>query len=151
MERALALLARRDHGRDELELKLARYQPTPAMVTEVLTQLGHRGLLDDRRFARQVAASMERSGSVGPRRIAARLNQRRLHGEVVTEALSELDADWKAVALDVARRWRQSHPALDLGEPRHRARLIRFLQGRGFGPDAIFDAVDHLLRDEREG
>ena len=52
--RAIALLARREHSRVELERKLARHSTDTGRITQVLDQLQVEKLLSDQRFAEGV-------------------------------------------------------------------------------------------------
>lgn len=139
-ERALQLLARRAHAEAELERKLQRYRPEEAWVQSVLARLRDRGLLDDQRFAQDAADAMVRAGRAGPARIGARL---RAAGVADARAVvGELDVDWLARCRALARE--RASRGLDLSDEKDRARLVRFLAGRGFPSDAIFTALREL-------
>jgi regulatory protein len=143
---ALRLLARREHSREELRLKLARRlgsvdeEVDEARIARVLDELAARGLQSDERLAESVLAS--RSRRLGPRRIEQTLRSKGvepalLANSVATAREGEFE---RAAAL-----WRQrfaaagqsdSAPGED-GLARHReaARQLRFLISRGFGSE----------------
>jgi len=73
--RALRLLARREHSRTELWYKLYRRAEDDSQLVRVLDQLESAGWLDDRRFA-EVYARQRREAGYGPVRIRAELEQR---------------------------------------------------------------------------
>ncbi len=141
-ERSLQLLARRAHARAELERKLRRYKPEPAWMDQVLSRLEDRGLLDDRRFARDTADALVRGGRSGPGRISARLRNAGVASGESGEAMAELEVDWvercRALAKERVAR------GADLRDPKARARLVRFLAGRGFQSGVIFRVLREL-------
>lgn len=140
--RALALLARRAHARGELERKLKRYQPEDAWLALVLDRLAERGLIDDARFAADVADAQVRSGRAGPARIAARLRGHGLSADQTASAMNDVDADWGARCLALARQ--KVGAGLDLADPKGRAKLVRFLAARGYSSAVVYDTLRKL-------
>ena len=138
-DRALALLSRRAHARAELSRKLQRYQPTPEMVAEVLARLESAGWLDDARFASDVADSMARAGRSGPSRINARLRGHGVSSEVAATAVTGTEADWEAACREAAGA--KISRGLDLADPKARAKLARYLAGRGFSPALVWKVI----------
>lgn len=147
LDRALALLSRRAHSRSELLNKLRRYQPSDEQLGAVLARLEQAGWLDDARFARDLADSMVRRGRTGPARIRASLRGHGVPAEQTAAAMADTAAevsadDWldscRAVARDRVRR------GLSLQDPRDRARLQRFLLGRGFTHAMISPVIREL-------
>ncbi|ERS13735.1 RecX family transcriptional regulator [Alcanivorax sp. PN-3] len=134
---AVSLLARRDHSRHELRVKLTRKFGAALWLDEVLAWCEEQGFLDDRRFAGFFVRSRIERGQ-GPLRIRAELQQKGVGEALVTEALSEAECDWFALATEVlGRRFR--HPPADQKE---KAKQLRFLQGRGFDAEQSFHALD---------
>lgn len=148
-EVALGLLARRDHGREELREKLLRREFGQAEVAQVLDDLTAKGWLNDQRTAKDMASYLTRSRPQGPNRVRDTLRQkRRLGAEVVDgamAALAEEGVDWMARAQQALRTKR-----LKPDDPKQRARLIRFLLGRGFDMGTAIRAVDAYLRGDPE-
>ncbi|MDH4122303.1 MAG: recombination regulator RecX [Deltaproteobacteria bacterium] len=95
-EAALALLARRPHGRKELERKLGRRFPRER-VEDCLNDLGRQGLLDDTRFARALLRQ-RMAGGYGPRRVQADLLARGVDRDTVRRVVDDpaLAEDWQA-------------------------------------------------------
>jgi regulatory protein len=120
--RALAqagkLLARRAHARAELEEKLARHVPRE-VAGSVTAELERSGLLDDARFAAEMARHRLAQG-YGPRRIAFDLAAAGVERDVADEALASLDAD--AIRVAERRAARGADPA----------QAARRLHARGF-------------------
>lgn len=138
-DRALALLSRRAHAREELSRKLQRYQPTPDMVAEVLARLEANGWLNDERFAADVADSMARGGRSGPTRITSRLRVHGVSPELAASAVAHMETDWEAAAREAAQA--RIARGLDLGDPKARSRLARYLGSRGFAPALVWKVI----------
>jgi regulatory protein len=134
---ALALLAGRDFGRDELARRLARRGYAPAVVATVVEGLVTERLLDESRFVEQFIRQHAGRGH-GPVRIRAELRERGVPEAEVEAGLESAGEDWEAVARDTRRRRFGVSPP---GDYRERARQARFLQYRGFSADHIRAAL----------
>ncbi|WP_323128497.1 regulatory protein RecX [Shewanella cyperi] len=137
MQAALTLLARRDHGREELKTKLLAKGHELQEVETVLAECELRGYLDDGRYAGQLIRSHIAKGH-GPTRIRQALLQKGLSRESVETALNGCDEDWFALARTKARKKFGLAPIADAKD---KARRVRYLLGQGFG----FDQVAHGL------
>lgn len=130
-DRALRLLARREHTRAELARKLGKYAGPDDDVDQVLDDLSQRGLLSDARYAETRARQLSRK--FGSARIAHELRAKGLSKESAEAAASAA----RATEIDRAREvWRKKFrgPGRSREE---RAKQVRFLQSRGFSFDAI--------------
>lgn len=136
-KRALDLLARREYSRSELARKLAQKGAMPAQVAAVLDECAAQGLQNDARFAEALVTSRVRRGQ-GALRIRRELAERGVAEALIEAALAQAGVDWCALARDVCRRKYGPEPATDWPE---RARRARFLGYRGFGADAIREAL----------
>lgn len=134
-ERALKLLARREHSRRELGRKLAAHAEGPAEIERVLDELEARGWLSEHRVVEQVVHARRRR--FGARRIERELLEKGVSEEAVAAALPELRAGELEAARAVWRRkfGRQPRTAAE------RARQARFLQGRGFDLGVIMRVI----------
>ena len=153
--RALQWLAQREHSRVELRRKLlrrlrdeARRDPVgahaapgdpPAEVEAVLDWLqAHRYLSDERFVESRVHARAARFGNL---RIHQELSQ---HGvELTPEIAGELRDSETARAREVRQRKFGSPPAT----PADRARQARFLVGRGFSAEAVWQVLRGVAED----
>jgi regulatory protein len=135
-ERALKLLARREHSRQELGRKLSAHTEDPAEVERTLDECEARGWLSEKRVVEQLVHN--RRSRFGIRRIERDLEAKGLSGEATAAALAQL----KDGQLDAAREiWRRKFRGRVPGNPAERARQARFLQGRGFELDVIFKVI----------
>ena len=135
--RALRLLARREHSRDELARKLSPYAESREALETVLDFLVSKKSLSNERFAEVRANWLARK--YGAAKIRQDLTSKGVAVELADRVTSDLEEMDKARAI-LARKY--SAPATTREE---RAKRARFLQGRGFSGDVIRGLV---LRDE---
>ena len=136
-ERALGLLARREHSRVELTRKLEQAGFDAADIRTLLDGFEAKKWLSDQRFAESyVADHRARAGSV---KLAYDLRQRGVSDAIIDSVLSEnRDSE-----LDRAREvWQKKFgsPAADAAE---KARHIRFMLGRGFTSEIVRRAINN--------
>jgi len=132
-EVALRLLARREHSRQELVLKLGARGFQKQDITEIIERLADEGLQSDARFAESFTRYRINRGQ-GPLRIRAELQQRGVGKELITSALDSEGVDWLELAGEQRRkRFGQSMPETAAEQ----ARQQRFLQYRGFSSEDI--------------
>ncbi len=133
---ALNLLARREHGFNELARKLAVRFPREA-VMPALEQLRTEGLQNDERFVESYVYRCYQRG-VGPTRIKYELLQKGIASELVAHYVHEQVEQWGQLAREVKERKYGSEPAQNKKE---RARQTRFLAQRGFTMGQIYSAL----------
>ncbi len=128
-QRAIKLLARREHTRAELARKLAPHG-NPNEIDTVLNELSASGLQSDARFAESYVRSQ--TARLGAARLRQTLRQKGVATELIQEHVVDLPDE-----IDRARTlWTQkftSPPA----DSREWAKQARFLLGRGFAVDVI--------------
>ena len=135
---ALALLARREHGRNELTRKLDARGFPAEVVAAVVAALESSGALAETRFTETFVRSRVAKGQ-GPQRIRAELAQRGVAEPEVESALRDADVDWLATARAVRRKRFRGAPPRDF---RERARQARFLEYRGFTGEQVRAALE---------
>ena len=130
-QKALRLLAMRDHSRSELARKLAALG-TPEEVEATLDRMAELGLQSDRRFAESWTRS--KAGRFGTARLKMELARRGVDADTVAEVLAqgELDSDIARARLVWATKF-----GTVAADRREWARQARFLQGRGFSSEVI--------------
>lgn len=137
-ERALRLLARREHSRLELQRKLTPLAQTPADVESLLADFSLRGWINEERVA---ASLLHRKASrFGILRIRHALQQLGLPEELIDDSCAELKATQGVRARDALIQ-KFGQPATQRQE---QLRQMRFLQARGFSSDAIRQAFKPL-------
>lgn len=128
-ERAIGLLARREHSRAELARKLREHAGEGENLGALLDDLERRKLLSDARYAEA------RAHTLAPRYGTARILQElRMKGVAdATQVVGVLQASELERACAVWRKRFGTPPET----PEERAKQYRFLQSRGFSPEAI--------------
>jgi len=131
--RALRLLARREHSRQELARKLSPHAESPEAVEVLLDSLEQKKQLSNERFASERARVLARK--FGAARIRQDLKARGVPEELVSRFSSSSDELQKAKAI-LERRYR-----LPAATREERAKRMRFLQSRGFSSEIIFSLL----------
>jgi len=134
-ERALRLLARREHSRAELARKLRAHLQPEDNLEALLDDLSRRKLLSDERYAEARAHVLSRK--FGAARIAHELRTKGVGEELAARALTPARETEVARAREVWRRKFRAAPKTR----EERAKQMRFLQSRGFSFDAIRSAI----------
>ena len=135
-ERALAMLARREHTRTEMARKLSAHCDSPQEIELLLDVLTARGWLSEARFAESRANTLARK--FGSRKIEHDLKSRGVSAEVVERAV--LQARGQEVE-NCRTAWQKKFGASPANAA-ERAKQIRFLQGRGFSFESIRVVTD---------
>lgn len=131
--RAMDLLARREHGRQELQHKLCQKGLAQDVVRDVLAELAAEGLLSDERFTEAFIHARCQRGQ-GPQRIRAELRERGISESLIDACLDERSEQW----LEAIRGARQKRFGGRLPQEwSERARQARFLRYRGFTEEQI--------------
>jgi len=134
-ERALRLLARREHSRAELMRKLQTAGFSGTEIAPLLDQFEAKNWLSDRRFAESyVADHRARAGSI---KLAYDLRQRGISDSLVAELLDQNSEN----ELDRARAVWQKKFGMAPANAAEKARQMRFLQSRGFTQDIIWRVI----------
>ena len=142
------LLARRDHGVEELSRKLERRFGTEPeakqLIASALDQLVDDGLLSDARYAASLVRQLIARG-LGPRRLDQELRAKGVRSTWETCAdPAEQDIDWFEQARDVYMRKFGRNPWPEERDDARKewARRARFMQYRGFEPDHFMSLLE---------
>jgi len=136
-ESAMMSLARREHSRAELAVKLKQKGYSAIVITSVLDELEKLGYLDDSRFARIWIERRSAQHPRGRRMLAAELEQKGIPAELVRDALAEHfpEDSERGLLIDLVRKRLRSSTGFD---PRaFKRRLLGFLARRGFSYDDV--------------
>lgn len=138
LDRAVRILAMRDHSEQELRRKLAApvmgkngpedIDATPEDYDKVIAWCIESRYLDDDRFVQQFISSRSRKG-YGPARVRQELNQKGISREAVERAMRECEIDWAALAR--AQAIRKYGEPLPVGFS-DKVKVQRFLLYRGY-------------------
>ncbi len=130
-QRAIRLLARREHTRAELLDKLAPHG-SPAEVASVLNDLAGKGLQSDARFAESYLRSQ--SMRLGVARLRQALRSRGVDAALIA---SQMERAALPDELELTRAVWSRKFAAPPADAREWAKQARFLQGRGFSAETI--------------
>jgi regulatory protein len=130
-ERALRLLARREHGRAELAAKLQPYVLPGDDLEALLDEFSRRKQLSDERYAESRVHVLSRK--FGAARITHELRSKGIDKSLAEQASRVARASEIERAREIWRRKFQAAPRTDL----ERAKQMRFLQSRGFSFETI--------------
>jgi regulatory protein len=134
-ERALRLLAGREHSRCELKRKLGAFTEDADELDALLDELVRARLLSDDRYAEARAHTLSRR--YGSLRLAHDLQRQ----GVAEDARERVVAEARRGDLERARAiWRKRFGGV-ARDPQARAKQMRFLQSRGFAADVIRSVV----------
>lgn len=103
VQRALGLLVRREHSRNELTRKLTARGIEREDAEAAVDKLSEAGWQDEARFAHSMVRNRAAAG-YGPLHIRAELGTHRLPDELVRQAMDDYDGDWADNARDLVRR-----------------------------------------------
>lgn len=126
-EKALGLLARREHGQRELKQKLTARGASRELAEATVELMAERGYQSDERYAERLVAHRAQQG-YGPNWIRAELGQAGVARDEVARVMDELDIDWADRARDLLAR----KGLADASDAATRLKAGRTLAQRGF-------------------
>ncbi len=138
IQRALALLVRREHSRKELARKLADRGIEREAASAAIERLTGDGWQSDARFAEMLVRTRVAHGQ-GPIRIRAELGTHGLDGDTIDVAMGAFDGDWREVARNLAHR--RFGPELTSADMLRQRKMADFLYRRGFDGDTVRAAL----------
>jgi regulatory protein len=131
--KAMDLLARREHSEYELRQKLKSRDYDVDAIDAVLQELKQDHLLSDARFAEAYVNHRFNAG-VGPLKIRYELRQKGITDVLADEFLEPFSDRWNQLMMQQrVRKYGKTIPA-DYAD---RMKQARFLQNRGFSPESV--------------
>jgi regulatory protein len=144
LKKAGALLARRAYSRGELRIRLARIAED-SQIESVLNRLEQLNLLNDADYAYNFALCRIQREGWGPAKVRESLIRRHLPQATIESALERVLAEMEddSVLIEYIKRHygKQALPTA----PKDIQKLVLHLLRRGFGEDAIFNALKRLI------
>jgi regulatory protein len=133
--RALKALARREHSRQELRVKLLPFAENPDELDPLLDDLENRGWLSESRFVEQLTTVRRRR--FGAARILHELREKGVSEAALVSAQSGL----KDSEVEAARAvWKKKFGSLP-ASLEERAKQSRFLASRGFSAEVVHQVL----------
>ena len=146
-DKALGLLARREHSRRELEAKLRQGGYEGAETSTAIERLGEQQYQDDDRFAEALLRSRIAQGH-GPMRLRVELKSHGLTDARIRELLEAAEVDWDASA---ASQLRRRYGSVGTADPAERSRRAQFLLRRGFAAATVRNVTHTDVDDAADG
>lgn len=131
--KALHLLSRREHTRQEINSKLKTKAEDSNVLSNVLDALEQERLQSDERFAESYIR-MRANRGYGPSRIKQELREKGVSIEEIKLALDASDYDWGELASSARTKKFGSQKPKEANE---RSKQMRFLLYRGFNNEQI--------------
>lgn len=135
--RAAALCSTGEHCRSDIEEKLSRWGIPAEDSRRIIAHLEAEKYIDEERYCRSFVHDKVQFDHWGRVKIATALRQKKISGNIITNALSLIDENaYRTMLQDLVDRKRQQ-----LGEaesPAARAKVVRFALSRGFEPNLVF-------------
>ena len=140
----LTLLARREYSKKELSDKLST-KGFPSLLSETILEAF---IKDDYQSDQRYCEMLIRSRIVklsGPFKIRMELRQKGVSENIVEQTISDANCDWFDLALEAAKKKTANWKTFEFED---KAKLIRFLQGRGFEQEQISYAIERLPKEK---
>lgn len=131
--KAMDLLARREHSTTELRQKLKQRAFDNDVIELVLASLQQDNLQSDRRFTESYINHRSNAG-LGPIKIVQELRQKDIDDDLISQQMSALSIDWDE-QLEQQRIKKYGEPIPT--DCKQNIKQARFLQNRGFSPESI--------------
>lgn len=144
----LFLLSKREYSQSELSSKAETRQYDETLIEKILKVLVEENYQSDQRYAEMVVRARINK-QTGPVKIRMELKQKGVASSIIESALSVSDCDWFELAASCARKkYKPVKENAGFSEKQKaRAKLMRFLQGRGFDSEQIRYAVECVERE----
>ncbi len=141
-DKAISLLARREHSRRELHRKLSQRSFASSEIETVLDELEDENLLSEERFVGSFIR-MHRNRGEGPLKICAQLQKHGIDRNRILANENWQESLWQESAIAVRiKRFGEVIPQL----AQQLQQQVRFLQQRGFTSDQIRAALKNSSR-----
>jgi len=137
-ERALLLLARRDHGVAELKKKLVDKGFPENDSDDAIERLLRQDLLDDMRFAEKLADSSIRNGRGVGSKLFSDLRRKGISSDIARHVIEEAASktpEFETLALILSKRFAAFDPIS--ASQKEKLRVFGYLQRRGFSLSSI--------------
>ncbi len=135
-EKAFELLSMREHGSGELRIKLLQKGYDKNNIAEVIEYLKAKNYLNDERFAELYSQELIQRKQLGPIKVKEKLFQRGITGDIIQKIMLNYDRETQVnnCSYHFEKKFK-SHTSFETRE--EKAKVIRFLQGKGFSWDVI--------------
>ena len=139
-------LGRREYAQSEIRTKLSQRGFNQLIIERVLADLVREGWQSDKRYASAYTRSLI-NRSYGPNYIAYSLKHKQLAADLIAACLSQYDEDfWCQLATTLVEKKVAYKKMIDR---QHKAKLLHFLQRRGYESQHVRFAIAQLVAQHR--
>lgn len=143
LHRAAALCSSAEHCTADIREKLARWGVTEADSRTIIDRLVQERFIDEQRYAVAFVKDKFRFSGWGRIKMRYALQQKRIDGSDIDQALATLDEEqYNDRLLELLQA--KSRSIRDDDPEARRAKLFRFATSRGFEPSLIFNALKQV-------
>lgn len=135
---ALNDLSRRLLSQAELAARLMQAGYEPDIIKTTIERVIELGILSEPMLAQHLARRHENKGDYW---IRQKLIQRKLKASIIEETLASLENEWSRAQRVALKKWESDS---DIPDVARKAKLFRFLLGRGFQRETCVKAIDRL-------
>lgn len=133
LQKSVDLLSRREHSTQELRLKLKKRDYDQTVIEQVISQLRHKGYLDDARFAAMWIRSRLRKKPESPFALKAGLMNKGVDADTAETAIREAEVDWQEVLYEAVQK--------KLVKTTDSKKVLAYLVRRGFSYPEVVKAL----------
>lgn len=142
--KAAALCSRAEKCSSDIFKKIIDWGADEDLANEVLQKLIEEKFVDDSRYASFFVKDKFRFNKWGKIKIAFMLKQKHISGNIINDALAEIDEEeYSSVLKKLLEEKSKSIKAINQYDKK--AKLMRFTQGRGFELDKILQQIQAFL------
>jgi regulatory protein len=136
LQKAVDLLSRREHSTQELRLKLKKRDYDQTVIEQVLSTLGHKGYLDDQRFAAMWIRSRLRKKPESQFALKAGLMNKGVDADTAERAIREAEIDWQDVLVKAAKK--------KMDKTADTKKVLAYLVRRGFSYPEVVKVIKRI-------
>ena len=144
LDRMRALCSRREYCRNDILKKVLKaMEGDRAAADMIMESLVKDRYIDELRYASAFARDKSSLAGWGVTKIRYMLSSKGIPGEVIAQALEDIDAQKAESRLDklMENKFRSLK-----GDPQCRLKMLRFGMGRGYGYDEVSSVLDRLMK-----
>ncbi|MBN2571179.1 MAG: regulatory protein RecX [Ignavibacteriales bacterium] len=140
---ALIFLARRQHSRNELFLKLMKKKYNKAIIEKVLNNLEHSGFINDKEFTQNYIQELLNKKHEGINKIRNRLYTKGIKKEIIDEELKNIIQPDNILdnALVLSKKKIKILSKNNLSKDKIRQRIFSYLVSKGYNYETISEVI----------
>lgn len=132
----------------DVKQRLLAWDITENKSDSIIKNLLAGRFIDEKRYAKGFVNDKFRFSKWGKAKIAYHLGQKRIDGDIIKEALEQIDEeDYRNSIIAILRKKRNTMKEQDTSLVRQK--LIRFAQSKGFDYGTVIQSVQVIMKDDK--